>query len=195
MIILYIISFINKFIICPINAVLGLLNRVADIRLGFLGRPFSFLHVGYIGCISLGAGLSEDNIAYYPGCSCSSGKDAAECPEDMENNCKKVNDNTTLKDKIQQNLAQEYKIIKLDLYQDWINGCLYMPLWYWRKRKKKTFLFGLFSSSAKNEFCDCDRTYSRLKTYVTCDIPYKDRSLGVSKDVSNDGEDRWHKKK
>lgn len=195
MIILYIISFINKFIICPINAVLGLLNRVADIRLGFLGRPFGFLHVGYIGCISLGAGLSEDNIAYYPGCSCSSGKDAAECPEDMENNCKKVNDNTTLKDKIQQNLAQEYKIIKLDLYQDWINGCLYMPLWYWRKRKKKTFLFGLFSRSAKNEFCDCNKTYSRLKTYVTCDIPYKDRSLGVSKDVSNDDEDRWHKKK
>ena len=198
-IIVVIISVINQAIICTINAIINIIYQIVGFKIPLIGRPFGKLAdaIGklFIGCISLGAGLSEDNTAYYPGCGCSKGRQHASCPEGMENNCKKVNDNTTLKDKIQQNLAQEYKIVKLDLYQDWINGCLYMPLWYWRKRKKKTFLFGLFSRRAKNEFCDCDRTYSRLKTYLTCNIPYTDKSLGVGGEVSNSKEDRWHKNK
>ena len=194
MIILYIISFINEGVICAINSIIGIFHSVKEFKLPVIGRVFKWLPVpGYIGCISLGAGLSEDNIAYYPGCTCDTGLDAADCPEDMESNCKKVSDNTTLKDKIQQNLAQEYKIVKLDLYQDWINGCLYMPLWAWRKAKKKTYLFGLFSRSAKNEFCDCDRKYSRLKTYVTCDLQYQDTSLDILPSEDSSKEDKYHK--
>jgi hypothetical protein len=196
MIILYIISFINEGVICAINSIIGIFHSVKEFKLPVIGRVFKWLPVpGYIGCISLGAGLSEDNIAYYPGCTCDTGLDAADCPEDMESNCKKVSDNTTLKDKIQQNLAQEYKIVKLDLYQDWINGCLYMPLWAWRKTKKKTYLFGLFSRSAKNEFCDCDRKYSRLKTYVTCDLQYQNTSLDILPSEDSSKEDKYHKQR
>ena len=144
-------------------------------------------------CIALGAGISEDNTAYYPGCF---GKayDESACPDDMDN-CRKSTSQTKLMDNVQRKLALDFKIIKLDLYQDWINGCLYMPLWYWRKRKKKTFLFGLFSRSAVNTFCNCDNYYSRLKTSVTCDIAYEDTSFGTNADVVLDGEDRWHKAK
>lgn len=193
--ILVIISIINAGIICTINAIVNIIYQIVGFKLPFIGRPFGRLADAiaklFIGCISLGAGLSEDNKAYYPGCYCSKGLDYADCPEGMENNCVKVNDNTELKDKIQQNLALEYKMVKLDLYQDWINGCLYMPLWYWRKRKKKTFLFGLFSRSAKNDFCDCDKTYSRFKSYVTCNVEYTDNKF-TPKDLSDQGS-RWHK--
>lgn len=196
-IIVVIISIINAGIICTIDAIINIIYQIVGFKLPFIGRPFGRLADAiaklFIGCISLGAGLSEDNKAYYPGCSCGKGKEYASCPEGMENNCTKVNDNTELKDKIQQNLALEYKIVKLDLYQDWVNGCLYMPLWYWRKRKKKTFLFGLFSRSAKNEFCDCNKTYSRLKTAVTCNIEYEDKKFKVDNERLTDKESRWHK--
>lgn len=196
-IIVVIISIINQGIICTINAIINIIYQIVGFKLPLIGRPFGKLADAiaklFIGCISLGAGLSEDNKAYYPGCGCSKGRQYADCPEGMENNCVKVNDNTELKDKIQQNLAQEYNIVKLDLYQDWVNGCLYMPLWYWRKRKKKSFLFGLFSRSAKNEFCDCNKTYSRLKTSVTCNIVYKDNKLGTDTSNLTDKESRWHK--
>jgi hypothetical protein len=67
-----------------------------------------------------------------------------------------------------------------------------MPLWYWRKAKKKTFLFFTLSG-AKNEFCSCDKEYSRLKTYVTCNIDYSNNSLKTDDSNTDEGEDRWHK--
>ncbi len=142
-------------------------------------------------CIGLGAGVSEDNTAYYPGCF-DGALDESSCPDEMDN-CEKSTSQTDLMDNIQRKLALDFKIIKLDLYQDWINGCLYMPLWYWRKRKKKTFLFGLFSRSAVNTFCSCNNSYSRLKTSVTCDIAAEDISFKTSQDTVLGDEDRWHK--
>lgn len=158
--------------------------------------PFGVLKwlLGDLSCITMSAGSDEGNVAYYPGCS-DAAMDDSDCPEDMqEEGCEKRNDNDELLDKIQRNLAQEFKIIKLDLYQDWINGCLYMPLWHWRKRKKKTFLFFTLSR-AKNDYCSDKSLYSRLKTYVTCNIKYISRSLEVrnNRDSMPDSEDRWHK--
>lgn len=197
--VMYIVAFINEFIICLLNQIIGLLNSILDIciPLGFGIEicPFSFLKLGYIGCIVLSAGISEGNVAYYPGCWCKEGMKASECPEDMEGECEKSDDKEELLDKIQRNLAQEYKIIKLDLYQDWINGCLYMPLWYWRKRKKKSFLFGLFTSRAKSEYCSDSKTYKRLRTYMTCVIRYLSNKLDVKNNKYSmpDDEKRWHK--
>lgn len=148
-----------------------------------------------MGCIPLNAGLGDsDGIAYYPGCGCpgSYACDYSDCPEEMDNICTKESDNDKLLDKIQQALAEDYKIVKLDFYQDWLNGALYMPLWFWRKRKKKTFLFFTISG-AKNEFCSCDKRYKRLRTYVTCNVEYNDLSMGTDSSIM-DG-DRWHKTK
>ena len=197
-IILLIITFINT-IICGINIILGFFQSIKNVSIfGF--KPFKYLF-GFIpdpiGCISLSAGLNEGNDAYYPGCWCSNGLDAADCPEDMENDCRKHGgyNLADLKDRIERNLALDFKIVKLDFYQDWLNGSLYMPLWYWRKRKKKSFLFGLFSIGAKNEFCDCDKSYSRLKTFVTCNIVYTGNSLDVDDDSVTEDEEKWHKRR
>ena len=194
-IVMVIIAFINATLICPLNAMIQLINNV----FGLLKKPWPIKYlfkwipdIPYIACVRLAAGLTEGNVVYLPGCYCGRGKDAADCDPEVPN-CRKSDDMGELLDIIQENLALQYNVVKLDFHQDWVNGCLYMPLWYWRKRKKKTFLFGLFSSSAKNEFCDCDRTYSRLKTYFTCDIPYEDESLTVESSASSSEEDRWHR--
>ena len=195
-IIIVVVGVINA-IICGLDVVLGILNKIANIKIVFGIKPFKWM-LGWvpdvIGCIPLSAGLSEGNVAYYPGCWCSNGLEEASCPEDMGERCRKERSGGELKDKVQQNLAKDYKIIKLDCYQDWINGVLYMPLWYWRKRKKKTFLFFTISG-AKNEFCDCDKSYSRLKTYVTCNMVYEDNSLEFADNEGDEKEDRWHRKR
>lgn len=193
--IVWIVTIINA-ILCIVNVVLGFFRALKSICLPWPLDicPFEWF-LGwipdYIYCIALSAGVSEGNVAYYPGCWCG---DYSDCPEDMEGSCEKDTSINDLLDKIQRNLAQEFKIIKLDMYQDWVNGCLYMPLWYWRKRKKKTFLFFTLSR-AKNEYCSDKSLYSRLKTYVTCNIRYTSNDFDVSNssDSMPDGEERWHK--
>ena len=184
-----IVSFINM-IINIINVILNIFEQIRSVSI--LGiEPFGWLpKLCCIGCISLGGGLSSDNTAFYPGCDNRS-MDAADCPDDMPN-CKKRASLSALMDLVQQKLAEDYKIVKLDFYQDWLNGSLYMPLWYWRKRKKKKFLFWTISG-AKNEFCDCDKRHSRLKTYVTCSFWYNDLKLRLDSSNVPEGEDSWHR--
>lgn len=42
---------------------------------------------------------------------------------------------------VEMNLAQEYELINFDFYNDWINGCVYLPRWArdikYKKKKKK----------------------------------------------------------
>lgn len=185
-----------------INLLIWIMQEIRGLCIGFkiFGKrleicPFKIV-IPKMGCIPLNAGLGDgSNVSYYPGCHCPSSEACknADCPEGMEGGCTKSSNNSELKDKIQQALALDYKIIKLDFYQDWLNGCLYMPLWFWRKRKKKTFLFFTISG-AKNEFCDCDKEYSRLKTFVTCDLVYNDNSLGTDDGNTNESQERWHKR-
>ena len=143
-------------------------------------------------------GEDDTRILYYPRCAEKISLKNTPCPDDMPD-CiqKKPNkgEMEELLDKVQQNLANEFKIVKLDLYQDWINGVLYMPLWYWKKRKKRSFLFGLIKLKGKNQFCSCDKTYSRLKTFVSCNFIYKDDHLGLDNNGAPEDETRWHKDK
>ena len=196
-IIVYIIWFINNFIIRPIdNILIRNINRLADFKLPLgIGRPFKFLHMDPLGCIPIVGNIDAGNTAYYPGCGCpgSYACKNTDCPEDFENDCEKSSDTPKLLDLMQQKLAQDFEIVRLDLHQDWINGCLYMPLWYWRKRKKKSWLFGLIKSRAKNEYCSCDKKYSRLKTYVTCDVKYKSNSLEINDSDIPEKVTLWHK--
>ena len=163
-------------------------------KIPFIGRICPLKILPFISCISLSAGLAEGNTAFYPGCGCagSAACKGSSCPDDMDGDCSKSSNNSQLMDKIQQSLAQDFDIVKLDFYQDWLNGSLYMPLWYWRKRKKKKFLFFTISG-AKNEFCDCDKTYSRLKTRHTCNVVYNDDSMSMSDSNNPMKEEKWHK--
>lgn len=194
------IVYVINALLCVIYTIINTINKILKIvkKIPVVGTIIPTLDwlLKYVACIALSAGLTEGNTAFYPGCWCGG---YGKCPEEMEGDCKKqgVGSGTEYMDRIQRNLAQEFKIIKLDLYQDWINGTLYMPLWYWRKRKKRSFwfdIFGWFKSSAKNDFCSCETSsYSRLKTYVTCEIPYKNISLEVDGSKASEKEKRWHK--
>jgi hypothetical protein len=42
---------------------------------------------------------------------------------------------------IEMNLAQEYKVINFDFYNDWVNGTIYIPRWMRFVRGKSTFLW------------------------------------------------------
>ena len=195
--VIVIVGIVNT-IICGVDAIIKVIRDIIGVKIPIINkRPFGFLlkfMPDYIGCIPLSAGLSDDNTAYYPGCKCDkTGLKKGACPKDLDN-CKKSKNGSELKDKIQQSLAEEFKIVKLDLYQDWVNGVLYMPLWYWRKRKKQSFLFGLIKRKAKNQYCDCDKVFNRLKTFLTCSIEYNNNSLGTDDRNTDEGETRWHKK-
>ena len=200
-IVVMIISFINQFIVRPINKLIQLWNKIAKVirkvgrfsplrLLKNLFKPIDPLH-----CIHIAGNIDAGNTAYFPGCDCEDGYSCKNtpCPGDFENNCKKSSNTPELIDKMQQKLAEEFEVIRLDLHQDWINGCLYMPLWYWRKRKKRSFLFGLIRSRAKNDFCSCDKTYDKLKTIVTCDVKYSNNSLEIEDKSISERVKLWHK--
>ena len=198
-IIIYVVGFLN-IIINIINSTIIFLLRQIIKAINVIGDAVDFLIPGdaipdlpepsYIACISIGEGLSDEYV-FLPGCvEGSNGWDEFQ-PED--DSLEKSNNLHRLRKLVTERLAEEFKIVKLDFYQDWLNGCLYMPLWYWRKRKKKSYLFGLIKRSAKNQYCDCKEHYSKLKTYVTCDVKYKGNSLEVDAESVPDVSD-WHKR-
>lgn len=189
-------------IMCVVNAIITLVNKILGIFWKMYKLTcFNFFGMGrlclleflkpiipkYIGCLHIQPGMTEGNVVYFPCCS-HEGMDVGECDDDGNTDCPKSSGNIDdLIDKIQRNLAVENKLVKLDLYQDWINGCLYMPLWYWRKRKKKSFLFGLITSRAKSEYCSCEKTYSGLRLNSLCDLRYTSNSMAMR----NDNYERW----
>lgn len=202
-IVMYIIMFINQLVCIIDETVLRIYNTLRNFclpKIPLVGRicPFKPIlpKLGYLGCLSLAGGFGENNTTFYPGCWCrGTGLKVASCGSDQNGNCNKSTDTARLMDSVQRSLALDHKIAKLDFYQDWINGTLYMPLWYWRKRKKKTFLFGLFSSKAKSQYCSCDSRYTRLKTSVTCNIEYSKNDLTTNNSLMPNKEDRWHKRR
>lgn len=197
-------------ILVPINAlfcvindiVLAAYNRLRGLCLklpfGIKLCPFGFLpKLGYIGCIGLPGGFGAENVTFFPGCYCSKGKKYGDCQGESDTkNCEKRESIGDLKDTVQRSLALDYKIVKMDFYQDWLNGTLYMPLWYWRKRRKKSFLFGLITSKAKSQYCSCDTVYKQKpKTVVPCNIEYSNNSMNTNNNLMPDKEKKWHKKR
>lgn len=170
-----IIGFYNKFI-----------SELLCLKLPLIGRPFKFL-TKYVKCIGIkGSELFEEDMVYYfPKC------DKA-CGSILEpGNLKVDKSKDALKDRVQQALSLEYELVNLDFHNDWINGTLYFPLWFWRKRAKKKYFFGLFSKKAVNTFCSCDKTYNSLKLTQGCGVNY-DASFQPIKVSST--ETKYHKK-
>ena len=158
-------------IICAIN---GFVSKIAGWKIPLIGRIFSWV-CKIIPCISFSGGLSEDedvDTEYFPCCTYS------KCMTCAKSGCKKETKKSTLINVVQQSLAQEYDTVNLDFYNDWINGCLYFPLWFWKKTKKKKFFFGLFTKKAVNRFCNCDNNYKKLKVTENCAL-YTDENYDV----------------
>jgi hypothetical protein len=139
-------------------------------------------------CIRFSIGISEDednNVEYFPGCA-KCGKMKCENP-----GCTKNNSVQDLIDTVQQTLSEEYDIVNMDFVNDWVNGALYLPLWYWKKTKKKSFFFGLFKKKAVNSFCNCSQNFPRLRVINPCSLEYADENMTFN---SGDGGSTWHRK-
>lgn len=76
-------------------------------------------------------------------------------------------------------LAEEYKVIKFDFYNDWLNGVLYIPRWERRITRKRKFL-GLFGKK-RTTIRSCNEAYhsSRIRLTEQCSygVNARDNSL------------------
>lgn len=162
---------------------------------GFLNKILSWLDdlagIRVEKCVKLTDGFFESfddgrNVTYIPGCSCneSIGK-RTEC---VEKGCIKNCSTDDLLDSIQQRLAEEYELANLDFYNDWLNGSLYMPLWFWKRKKHYTYLFGLFGHHSVDRFCSCNNRYGKLRVMFPCGLPV-DKHMKYNGDMK---EGRYH---
>ena len=156
------------------------------VRLDF-GRPLKFLSK-WIKCIGLKGEMFFEERAdtyYFPKCD-------KDCGSVLQSEGLKVNKSKDdLIDIVQQTLALEYEIVNLDFYNDWINGVLYLPLWFWKKRAKKKYLFGLFRKKAKNTFCSCDKAFGKLSLSQPCATTYNNGFQPI--DVGDDSNRKRYK--
>ena len=140
---------------------------------------------GLVKCVSLrGISETEVDVEYFPMC----GSNA--CMKCREDPCVKETGTSEIMDTVQQLLAQEYDTVNLDFYNDWINGCLYLPLWFWKKTKKKKFFFGLFTRRAINRFCNCDTKQKHLHVVRGCALDYNQRYVLKTKNGEKNAHDK-----
>ncbi len=87
---------------------------------------------------------------------------------------------------IEMALAQEYKVINFDFYNDWVNGVIYMPRWMRFIRVKRTFLFGLIKIKSKIKACmDNTKMFNKTRFYVQqCALSYVKDNDGTYTKIS-----------
>lgn len=87
---------------------------------------------------------------------------------------------------IEMALAQEYRVINFDFYNDWVNGVIYMPRWMRYVRAKRTFLFGLIKIKQKIKACMDDTSiFNKTRYYVQqCALEYKKSKDKLYTDIS-----------
>ena len=185
-----VISMINITIISAWDWLIGKLCNLSILGV----KPFKFLCHLLISCIEFPFLTDSDEgdcaiTCFYPGCRA---KEAKRATLDKNPECDDIEaDINVINNKVQQLLAEENDAVNLDFYNDWLNGTLYMPTWYWKKRRKKKFFFGLFSRKAVNAFCNCDKKNS-TRVMWPCRFDY-DADFNITTDLNAD-ESRWHDK-
>ena len=142
-------------------------------------------------CVKLSDGFFESfddgrNITYIPGCKCN--KKIGKNTECNEPGCTRNCSTDDMLDSVQQRLAEEYELANLDFYNDWLNGSLYLPLWFWKRKKHYTYLFGLFGHHSVDRFCSCNNRYRKLRVMFPCGLPVS-RNLEYTGKM---GEGRYH---
>lgn len=102
---------------------------------------------------------------------------------------------------IEISLAQEFRVVQFDFYNDWINGMLYIPRWERSlKRKRKYFLFG--KSRVEVRACNdgYEKRFLERKNSLTeqCGVSYKakpnDNSIGTRVGCKSNKKYKCHKK-
>ena len=98
---------------------------------------------------------------------------------------------------IEMKLAQEFKVIQFDFYNDWINGLIYIPRWARDITTKKNYIWGTLKYGGKVTACNenyksgkrnlvqqCSLTYDLSTNNVINDIGCHKRKLICHKDTS-----------
>jgi len=67
-----------------------------------------------------------------------------------------------------ESVLEEDDAISLDFYNDWINGCLYFPLWYWRNNATNSLNGNV---SYIDTFCSSSKSYNNLILADTGNLP------------------------
>lgn len=76
-------------------------------------------------------------------------------------------------------LAAASNRIGLSFFNDWINGCLYFPMWFWKVKQKKKYR--KWQSPYSSEYCQCKNDGRSTTLYLmdTTPLEYKDDKFGI----------------
>jgi hypothetical protein len=81
-------------------------------------------------------------------------------------------------DAMREKILEEMDGIGLDFYNDWLNGCLYFPRWYWQiKQKEKGIKKN--ESTYYSTFCECngENQEHQLFLYNNCSLVYENDDM------------------
>lgn len=152
---------------------------LASLKLPLIGRPFGFVRKYIPSCIELSSEFCDDGInknVYYPGCKDCVWSDVTlpKCDKEQLALSQKGEEHALCTTKtgelytcVEDQLAQQNEATSFNFSNDWINGCLYMPLWYRHIRPKKSFLFGLIHRRAKDQWCAGENNISGRSLNLT----------------------------
>lgn len=199
------ICIIIKVIIIVVTVVNVIFSLIGEI-LGLALKPLKFLNVipfvgstiydGFVGffetlipgCVVFSENFCDDginNYSYAPGCwgeSYSVAKD--EQRQESISEYTETGEYTTLTRStdllitcIENSLMQEHDGSNMVFANDWINGCLYAPLWYRKNTEKKTYLFGLITKKSKDQWCSSERNIN-IKIYQPCALNRQEYTEG-----------------
>lgn len=191
-------SFLYRLICVIVHIFINLITLL-NIVISTIGAPFCWLAGLKIGpwrpfgkildwlpsCIPLSSDFCDDGInknVTYPGCGkifdcvwtnktkpgCD--KQQHEVSESDGEAAVCTNSDTELFTCVENQLAQQNEATSFNFGNDWINGCLYMPLWYRKIKPKRSFFFGLFRRGAKDQWCsgENDGSGRQLKMASFC---------------------------
>ena len=76
---------------------------------------------------------------------------------------------------IEMKLAQEFKVIQFDFYNDWINGLIYIPRWMRVITKKHNYLWGLIKFGGKVKACN-ENVSRNINLVQQCGLSYSNKN-------------------
>ena len=167
---------------CLICKFLRGIGSIPIIGWAFKGLAALFCAVTEFKCIGVPKEFCEDGnvkYAFYPGCDmndCMWKKTKKVHAEDeAKENCQEHNtctkatrDKDPLYNCLENQLAQDNDVTSFNFTNDWINGTLYMPLWFRKITPKRKYLFGLIKIKAKDRWCSAEKEASNFRIYQPC---------------------------
>ena len=83
---------------------------------------------------------------------------------------------------IEMKLAEEFKVIQFDFYNDWLNGVIYIPRWMRIITKKRKYFKGSVVKGGKIKACNENYSRNSINLVQQCSLTYSN-SMNVQNDV------------